>query len=200
MVIERIRQYYDMPRQFRILGPRGEERFVPDYTNAGIVPQHMGTEFGVDAGYRLPVFDIDVRAQRETAYTKAAQNELAIQLYQLGIFNPQMADQSVMLLDMMDFKGKEDLQQKIQQAGTMAMALQQIAGIAAQMAMQLGDQQSAMMIQQIALQAGGGGALPATGTAFAMPQSDAQLGNLTPEKHPFVEKAEKNVEDSTRPS
>jgi hypothetical protein len=202
MVIERIRQFYDLPRQFRIVGPRGEESFVPDYTNAGIKPQYQGNEFGVDMGYRLPAFDIDVRAQRETAYTKAAQNELAIQLFQLGVFNPQFADQTVMLLDMMDFKGKEELQQKIQQMGTMAMALQQIAGIAAQMAMQMGDQQSAAMIQQIAMQVGGQAAmpgLPAGGQGFEMPTSEAQDGGITPEKHPFVKKAEKQSEEATRP-
>lgn len=199
MVIERIRQFYDKPRQFRIVGPRGEETFIKDYTNAGIMPQDQGVEFGVDMGYRLPAFDIDVRAQRETSYTKAAQNELAIQLFQLGVFNPQLADQTVMLLDMMDFKGKEELQQKIQQSGTMAMALQQIAGIAAQMAMQLGDQQSAAMIQQIAMQAGGQAALPAAGAGFQMPESEATVGNLTPEEHPFVEKARQHSEEATKP-
>lgn len=200
MVIERIRQFYDKPRQFRIVGPRGEETFVKDYTNAGIVPQHQGNDFGVDMGYRLPAFDIDVRAQRETAYTKAAQNELAIQLLGLGFFNPQMADQSIMALDMMDFRGKEDLQQKIQQMGTMAMALQQIASIAAQMAMKMDDQQSAMMIQQIAMQVGGQAALPAGGQlGFNMPESDAAVGNIEPEKHPFVKKAEARSEEATRP-
>lgn len=201
MVIERIRQFYDMPRQFRITGPRGETTFV-DFNNAGLVPQHQGMEFGVDMGYRMPAFDIDVRAQRETSYTKAAQNELAIQLFTLGIFNPQLADQSVMLLDMMDFKGKEEIQQKVQQMGTMAQALTQIAGIAAQMAMQLGDQQSAAMIQQIAMMAGGGAAMPQMGMGggFQMPQSEAAEGNIKQEKHPFVEKAEKNSQEATRPA
>lgn len=201
MVIERIRQFYDAPRQFRIVGPRGEESFVEGYTNANLKPQHMGVEFGTDMGFRLPVFDIDVRAQRETSYTKAAQNELAIQFLQLGVFNPQMADQTVMMLDMMDFKGKEELQQKVQQMGSMAMALQQIASIAAQMAMQMGDQQSAAMIQQIAAQVGGMAALPSTGAVQGLnvPQGDAVEGGLQQKKHPFVEKAEKQSEEATRP-
>lgn len=201
MVIERIRQFYDAPRQFRIVGPRGEESFVEGYTNAKLKPQHMGVEFGTDMGFRLPVFDIDVRAQRETSYTKAAQNELAIQFLQLGVFNPQMADQTVMMLDMMDFKGKEELQQKVQQMGSMAMALQQIASIAAQMAMQMGDQQSAAMIQQIAAQVGGMATLPSTGAVQGLnvPQGDAVEGGLQQKKHPFVEKAEKQSEEATRP-
>ena len=200
MVIERIRQFYDMPRQFRITGARGEESFV-SYSNAALQPQPLGTDFGVDMGYRMPAFDIDVRAQRETSYTKAAQNELAIQLFQLGIFNPQMADQAVLLLDMMDFKGKEEIAQKIQQMGTMAMALQQIASIASQMAMQLGDQQSAAMIQQIAAMAGGAPAQPQMGMGgqFEMPEAEAAEGGVKGEKHPFVQKAEKISEEATRP-
>ena len=201
MVIERIRQFYDMPRQFRITGARGQENFIA-YTNAKLVAQPLGTDFGMDMGYRLPAFDIDVRAQRETSYTKAAQNELAIQLFQLGVFNPQLADQSVMLLDMMDFKGKEELQQRVQQLGTMMNALQQISMIASQMAMQLGDQQSAMMIQQIAMRAGAP-AMPATqmmGKPVNLPEADAETGNIEKDKHPFVKKAEKQSEEATRPT
>lgn len=201
MVIERIRQFYDAPRQFRIVGPRGEETFVDNYTNAGIKPQPLGNDFSIDMGYRLPAFDIDVRAQRETSYTKAAQNELAIQFLQLGVFNPQLADQTVMMLDMMDFKGKDELQQKVQQMGTMAMALTQIASVASQMAMQMGDQQSAAMIQQIAAQVGGVATLPAGGAPMGLklPQGDATEGGLEQKKHPFVEKAEKQSEEATRP-
>lgn len=200
MVIERIRQFYDMPRQFRILGADGAEYFVDGYTNQGIVPQHQGIDAGVDMGYRLPAFDIDVRAQRETSYTKAAQNELGIQLFQLGVFNPQFADQSALLLDMMDFTGKDELLQKVRQMGTMAQALQQIGQIAAQMAMQLGDQQSAAMIQQIAMTAAGGGAAQMQGMGQVdLPEADAQADESDANKHPFVKKAEQQTEEATRP-
>lgn len=201
MVIERIRQFYDMPRQFRITGAAGQERFI-SYTNARLVAQAQGIDFGVDMGYRLPAFDIDVRAQRETSYTKAAQNELAIQLFQLGVFNPQLADQTTMLLEMMDFKGKEEIMQKVQQMGTMAKALQQLGAVASQMALQLGDQQSAAMIQQIAMtaSAGGGTAAMQQGLpAFQMPEGEAAKGNVNGSKHPFVEKAEKQSQEATRP-
>lgn len=199
MVIERIRQFYDKPRQFRIVGPRGQERYIKDYTNKGLVPVHQGVEFGVDMGYRMPAFDIDVRAQRETAYTKAAQNELAIQLFQLGVFNPQLADQTVMLLDMMDFKGKEELQQKIAQMGTMMQALQQIAAVATQQALQLGDQQTAVMVQQIAMKLGGAQtSMPGVPGGLSMPNIDNE-GGVKPEQHPFVEKAHKQSEEASRP-
>lgn len=153
MIIERIRQFYDMPRQFRIIGKRGEERFV-SYTNAGIVPQYQGNDYGVDMGYRLPVFDLDVQAQRENVYTKTAQNELAIQLYQLGVFNPQQVDMSLMLLDMMDFRGKEDIQQKLQEIGGMQQMLVQYQQIALALAQQIDPQ----MAQQLAAIAQGAAA------------------------------------------
>ncbi len=204
MVIERIRQFYDMPRKFRIVGQTGMEKFIT-YTNDHLVPQPQGNDFGIDMGFRKPAFDIEVRAQRETSYTKAAQNELAIQLFQMGVFNPQLADQSVMLLDMMDFKGKDEIKLKVQQMGTMAQALQQLGAVASQMAMQLGDQNAAAMIQQIAMVAASGGGtagmqkgmLP--GGGFQMPEGEATEGNTEGKKHPFVQKAKKRSEEATRP-
>ena len=87
ITIELIRQFYDMPRQFRILGEYGAEQYIT-YTNAGLQPQHQGKDFGQDMGYRLPIFDIKVSAQKKNVYTKVSQNELALQFFQLGFFNP----------------------------------------------------------------------------------------------------------------
>ena len=55
------------------------------------------------------------------------------------------------------------------------------------------------MIQQIAMQAGGQAMLPAGNAGFQMPESEATVGNLTPEEHPFVEKARKHSEEATKP-
>jgi hypothetical protein len=67
------------------------------------------------------------------------------------------------------------------------------------MAMQLGDQQGAAMIQQIAMQVGGQVALPVAGADFQMPEAEATAGNLTPEEHPFVERARRQSEEATKP-
>lgn len=122
MCVELIRQFYDNPRKFRIAGQYGVEQFVT-YSNAGITPQHQGFDFGMDMGYRLPVFDIKISAQKKNVYTKVSQNELALQLYQLGFFNPQMADQALACLDIMDFDDRDTLSQKIAQNGTMQQQL-----------------------------------------------------------------------------
>lgn len=124
-VIELIRQFYDMPRQFRILGEKGQQEFT-QYSNEGLQPQYQGTEFGVDMGYRLPVFDIEVKAEKENAYTQMSQNELALQFYNLGFFNPEMVDQAMACIDMMEFKGKSQVVDKVQANGGMYQQILQL--------------------------------------------------------------------------
>lgn len=160
MVIERIRQFYDVPRMFRILGVQGQEQYVQMGAQE-IRPQAQGIDFGVDMGYRLPVFDVEVRAQQENPYTRMSQNELAIQLYQLGAFNPQLTDQALMMLGMMDFKGKEELTQKIQRNGTLEQAMLQYQGIALQLAQQYDPQLAEQLGQIISMQGGATTAPPA---------------------------------------
>ncbi|MBR6890683.1 MAG: hypothetical protein IKN05_06805 [Clostridia bacterium] len=113
MIVERIRQFYDLPRQFRITGQFGQVEFVA-FDNSGMVPQPVGV-MGTELGYTQPVFDIRVEVQKTNAYTRTTQNELALQLYQLGCFMPGNEEPTLMLLDMMDFDGKDDLTAKLQQ-------------------------------------------------------------------------------------
>jgi len=127
LCIELIRQFYSLPRQFRILGRDGQEQFV-SYTNHSLQPQSQGSAFGQELGMRLPVFDIRVSAQRHTAYAKATQNELALQLYQLGFFDPARAQQALACLDMMDFEGRDKLRQQLsRQTGQKLQASLQLA-------------------------------------------------------------------------
>ena len=135
LTIELIRQFYDLPRCFRIMGENGVARYV-QYSNAGIAPQSQGMDFGTDMGFRVPLFDIEVTAQKQSPYSKMAQNELALQFFGAGFFNPQIADQALACLDMMDFDRKEFIMQKISQNGGMyqqMMAMQQQMMMLAQM-------------------------------------------------------------------
>lgn len=133
LVVELIRQFYELPRQFRITGNMGVQRFIM-FSNRFMTPQHQGSVGGVDLGYRMPVFDIYVEPEKHNSYTRMAQNELALQLYGAGAFNPQMADQALMLLDMMDFDGKDELMQKVAGNGTMYQQLQMMTAMAATLA------------------------------------------------------------------
>ena len=126
LCISLIRQFYDMPRQFRVVGQYGLYQFVT-YTNIGLLPQNQGEE----TGYRLPVFDIKISPQKRSVYTKVSQNELALQFFQLGFFNPQLKDQALLCLEMMDFDGKDRIMQMVAQSGGLAPQGMPAAGKAA---------------------------------------------------------------------
>ena len=196
--IELIRQFYDMPRKFRILGQYGMERYVT-YTNQGIQPQHQGNDFGQDMGYRLPVFDIKVSAQKKNVYTKVAQNELALQFFQLGFFNPQMVDQALMCLEMMDFDDKDAIMQKISQMGTMQQKLIQYM----QLALNLAKMSNPMLAQQIAqdvIQYTGGTApaMGGMGAALQLAQVD-NIGGVPKKEHSIVANARQQSNDAAQP-
>jgi hypothetical protein len=198
MCIELIRQFYEMPRKFRILGKYGMEQYVT-YTNEGILPQQQGNAFGQDMGFRLPVFDIKVSAQKKNVYTKVAQNELALQFFQLGFFNPQMVDQSLMCLEMMDFDGKDIIMQKIAQMGTMHQKLIQYM----QMALQLASATNPMLAEQIAqdvLQTNGGAAVPMGGGISPQIASVDNIGGKPKEEHAVVRNARQQSNDASQPN
>lgn len=122
-IIERMRQFYDLPRCIRITGDDGTENF-DSYDNSNLKLQVRQTMTGDTAQY-LPEFDIEVAAQKASPYSKAAQNELALQLYSAGFFNPQNTDQSLACLNVMDFDHKSDIVNQIKKNGTLLDALQQ---------------------------------------------------------------------------
>lgn len=199
MCIELIRQFYDMPRKFRILGQYGTERYVT-YTNQGLQPQHQGNDFGQDMGFRLPVFDIKVSAQKKNVYTKVAQNELALQFFQLGFFNPQMVDQSLMCLEMMDFDDKDIIMQKIAQMGTMHQKLVQYM----ELALSLAQVVNPVLADQIAMdviQTNGGAASP-MGMGMASPQiaSADNIGGIPKEEHAVVRNARQQSNEASQPN
>ena len=199
MCIELIRQFYDLPRQFRIVGQYGMQQFI-SYTNAGIQPQYQGNDFGEDMGYRKPVFDIKVSAQKRNVYTKVSQNEMAIQFFQLGFFNPQMTDQALMCMEMMEFDGKDMIMQKVAQNGTMFQKLQQYMQIALTLAQQYEPEAAEMIAQDVMTVMGGGaGAAPAAGGNAQMFQSDhiAGLGKKEPAN---VANARKRSGNASQPS
>lgn len=149
IVIELIRQFYTIPRQFRIVGEKGMNEYI-QFSNEGIQPQDQGNAFGVDLGMRLPVFDIKVIAEKKNAYTTMSQNELALQFLQLGLFRPDMVDQSLAVLDMMQFENRDNVMQKISENGTMAEKYQLLIQYAAALAAKYRDQNALLQLQQIA--------------------------------------------------
>ena len=169
MMIELFRQFYDVPRTIRITGGAGQAQYVP-FDNSMLGPQEQPGVAGVDFAERMPVFDIKIRAAKQTAYSRMAQNELAKELYGMGMFAPQNADSALMVLDMMSFEGKDAIEEKIRQNGTMYQMMQQ-------MAMQLQQLQAALGMQQQAAAEAEGNRQQAVGNnADEEPQTDS-LGN-----------------------
>ena len=200
MVIELIRQFYDLPRCFRILGENGSQRFV-QYSNAGIQPQMQGIEMGVDMGYRLPLFDIEITAQKQSPYSKMSQNELALQFYSAGFFNPQMADQALACMDMMDFDRKQFVMNKISQNGTMYQQMLMMQQQMLQMAQVIDRQNGTNMAEQMA--AGIlGVAAPAADQAGGSPDisNTEALGGAETAEASNTRKARQRVAESTSPT
>lgn len=125
MIIELIRQFYDMPRTFRILGANGAQQYV-EFSNSGMQAQPLEQTFGMGDMYRLPLYDVEVSAQRSSPYSKLSQNEMALNFYSAGMFNPQMDVQALACLEMMDFDRKETIMQRIAQNGETNRLLQQL--------------------------------------------------------------------------
>lgn len=125
LVLELIRQFYTEDRKFRITGPGGAEQFI-SFNAAQIAPRAQGVDFGSDMGYVQPEFDIKIRAQKRNAFATVAQNEMAKEFYGAGFFDPMRADQALAALEMMDFEGKAQVQQRIQQNGTLYEQVQKL--------------------------------------------------------------------------
>ena len=101
-VIELIRQFYDEPRCFRISG-----------THFSSISK--GSLFENSSLFGEPIFDIVVSSEKENPFSTSAQNELAKELYNLGMFNPEMANQALACLEMMNFDGKEKVMKIIKE-------------------------------------------------------------------------------------
>ena len=127
LCIELIRQFYDLPRQFRLLGPMGAEEFV-SYDNSGLRGQPQTDDCGTTLGYRVPAFDLEIAAQNESPYKTMEYNQLALQFFQLGFFNPDRADQALGALDMMEFKNKDHLMAAIARNGTLRQENERLKG------------------------------------------------------------------------
>lgn len=152
MVIDLMRQFYDISRTFRITGEQGTPEYV-QFNNGGLKGGEKSV-YGQDFRTKEPIFDVIPSAQKQNPYSKLSQNEMALQFYNAGFFNPQLADQVLQCIDMMDFDGKEKVRQGIQQNGTMYQQMQQltqIATMAAQALAQKGDSRVLMAMQQMGL-------------------------------------------------
>jgi len=177
LAIELMRQFYDETRSFRITGTTGQYEFV-DFNNTmmqgeAIPPAYAGQE--LEEGYielfRKPVYDIVIKPQKRSPYSKLSQNELGKELYQIGVFNPQLAEQAMTLLEMMDFDGIEAVKEKVQQGQTLMNMVNQLT------------QELAMIKGVIGMNTPSGVAMPSptpqSSGGMGQAQKDSQTRNMT---------------------
>ncbi len=184
MMIELFRQFYDVPRTIRITGEgaMGGDQYM-QFDNSMLGPQMQPGITGVDFSERLPIFDIKVKAAKQTAYSRMAQNELAKELYGAGLFAPQNADSAVMVLEMMSFEGKDKIVEKVKQNGTLFQMVQQLM----------------MQVQQLSAALGAVTGMPVGGAPAGGPAGpQPPAGEIKPNSEPKQDSLGKEQQSGTR--
>ena len=137
LCIELMRQFYDEPRTFRITNQLpGQYEFV-DMSNAMIGPQPTGMLPSGEETYRVPIFDLKIKAQKKNPFSRMEENERAKELYAMGFFNPERAQEALLALEMMDFEGKDKIVEQVQQGQTLLNLLNQAMQAMAMMSGQM---------------------------------------------------------------
>lgn len=114
LCIELIRQFYGEVRSFRIRGGDGGYGFA-EYNNQNINRHASGK----------PIFDIAVKAQKKSPYSRLAQNEMAKELFRLGFFEPRNSFAALGALEIMDFEGKSAIEAKIRELTQKALEIKE---------------------------------------------------------------------------
>lgn len=96
LVIALLGQFYTAPRSFPVAGSR-------DFLSWG------------EPAERSTLFDVQVMAQKAPAYSRLSRNELALQFFAAGFFDPERKEQSISCLQLMDFEGKALMEERIRQ-------------------------------------------------------------------------------------
>lgn len=93
LIIELIKQFYDEPRIFRIIGDDGGREYL----------RFSGRS--LREGGRRPHFDIEVSAMKKSPSESEQKNGFAKELYEKGAFKKENAEETLLMLELMDFEG-----------------------------------------------------------------------------------------------
>ncbi len=115
MIIDLIREFYTETRRFRIIGDASEEERTVEINSDMLryaTNENTGEPEIDEQGNlleRYTEFDVKVSAQVQSPYKSMYQNDLAIQLRQLGVTN------EIETLELMDFAGKDKILEMVKQ-------------------------------------------------------------------------------------
>ena len=94
LCIELMRQFYDTPRSYRIDQDNGRREYIR-FSN-----RTLGKG-------RRAEFDIAVSAEKNNPFSRISQNQTLTELWKMGVFQPEAAEESVLLLESMHLDKKE---------------------------------------------------------------------------------------------
>ncbi len=184
LCIELIHQFYELPRQFRLLGAMGTEEFV-SYDHSGLQPRVM--DDGVTVSYRVPEFDLEIGAERESPYRTAEANQLALQLFQMGFFRDDLADQALRCLELMEFKNKDQLARVISGGQTQARQIAALRQQLLQLAQVVDEAKGTHLAESLSAEQGGG------------QNAAASAGKAVQESHSAMERSRQQSREVVRP-
>ena len=122
-VIELMRQFYTLPRFYRITGEDDKTEYIT-FDNSQLMNQQVNSLGQIFD--RKPIFDIKVKAQKASPFATAASNEMMMTLYKLGFFAPQNADSALIALEGMSFEGKSKIEEMLKKNQTLEQTVQEL--------------------------------------------------------------------------
>jgi hypothetical protein len=183
--VELMRQFYDATRTFRITGEGGNYEFK-EFNNKSLIDQPIAPGYPEEAladgyvpAYRRPVFDVKVKAQKKSPFSRMEQNERAKELYAAGFFAPERAQEAMGALEMMDFEGIDKVKDYVREGQTLMNIVQQMSAQMDQMAVLL----QALTGKDMGLglpQPQQGGKTPDKGKVTSNPVADGVMQAQTP--------------------
>ena len=115
LVVELIREFYDEPRIFRVVGDDGRN----EYRSVS------STE--LFAGGEQSIFDISLSVEKNNPYSRAAHNQLILELNNAGLLNPDNFENASFILKNLNFDGKDKLIRDLEELS--ARRKQQMAAV-----------------------------------------------------------------------
>ena len=106
LVVELIRQFYTVPRCFKVISPNKGAGDYMVYDNASLKAICSDADGTVT---RIPAFDISISAEKGVKSKREELNAMAKELYSMGVFDPSNRESAMVLLGMMEFEGRDEL-------------------------------------------------------------------------------------------
>ncbi len=119
LCMELMRQFYDYPRGYRIDSGDGKSEYL----------HFSNREWEKETVFRPIAFDIAVSAEKNNPYSRVSQNSTLMDLWKLGVFQPEAAPAAKILLEQMYLDGKEKLLAKLGSQQNLAVNDQSVGGL-----------------------------------------------------------------------